>query len=180
MSQKFNHIEDLLLNHRNSIGIHNGVPFIMLIYNPEEEMDCRVKTNNLEDKLKSNGLSVLTIPMNKFIFNQLENKDLLEDVLKYDQMYPKEVRSELKRICTRNLKPFILNQIKNKNPDVVFITRVSSLHPYYRVSNIFTSLEDSLDVVPPFLVFYPGKTIDDKLYFLGEFRSSEYYRAQRI
>ena len=47
LQEKFNQLEDLLLNHRESIGIHNGVPFIMLIYSPENEIECRQKIDNM-------------------------------------------------------------------------------------------------------------------------------------
>lgn len=180
LSQKFDQLEDLLLNHRDSIGIHNGVPFIMLIYNPSEEVDCRKKIKNLEEKLTSKKLGVLTIPINKFIFEHLIGEGILEDVFQYDRESPKEVREELSKRCKQHLRPYILKQIEQNDPDVVFVTNTASLHPYYRVSNLFNSLENDLKMIPPFIVFYPGEIRDEKLYFLGEFESSEYYRALRI
>ncbi len=60
LQEKFDQLEDLLLNHRESIGIHNGVPFIMLIYNPETEIDCRKKIKNLQEKLESKNLKNLS------------------------------------------------------------------------------------------------------------------------
>lgn len=63
LPEKFDQLENLLLNHRESIGIHNGVPFILLIYSPEMEIDCRKKIKNLQEKLESKDLSVLNIQL---------------------------------------------------------------------------------------------------------------------
>ena len=180
LSQNFDYLEELLLHHRESIGVHNGVPFIMLIYEPHEEIECRNKIKSLKEKLNSKGLKILTIPMNKFIFEHLREEGILEEVFEYDRKSPKEIREELYKKCKRYLKPFILKQIEEGSPDVIFVTNVASLHPYYRVSSLFNSLENCLEMIPPFIVFYPGEIRDKKLYFLGEFESSDYYRAQKI
>lgn len=178
LQEKFNQLEDLLLNHRESIGIHNGVPFIMLIYSPENEIECRKKINNIKEKLESKNLNVLNIPINIAIFDYLKKEEILEQLIEFDQDSPKEVREDLFNRCKLFLKDYILNDIQLNSPDVVLVSNVAGLYPYYRVSNLLTSLEKEIKI--PFVIFYPGEVKDDKLYFMGELESNEYYRAQRI
>jgi len=178
LQEKFDQLEDLLLNHRESIGIHNGVPFIMLIYNPEKENECQKKIQNLQEKIESKSLSVLNIAMNLLIFEQLEKSGDLEQIFEFDKDEPKKVREDIFKRCKFFLKDYILNEIDSKIPDIVFVTNVSGLYPYYRVSNLLSSLEKDIRI--PFIVFYPGEMKGDKLYFMGELESNEYYRAQRI
>jgi hypothetical protein len=178
LQNKFDQLEDLLLNHRESIGLHNGVPFLMVIYNPEKELECRKYIQNIKEKLESRSLQVLNIPINLMIFNNLEKEGHLEDIFSYDEDQPLEVRKELSQRCKLALKHFILDKVKEKPSDIVFLTNVAGLYPYYRISNLLTSLEKEISI--PFVVFYPGEIKDDKLYFMGELESNEYYRAQRI
>jgi len=178
LQDKFNQLEDLLLNHRESIGIHNGVPFIMLIYSPENEIECRKKIENIAEKLESKNLNVLSIPINIAIFDYLKKEGILDQIIEFDEDSPKEVREELFNRCKFFLKDYIINNIQSNSPDIVLVTNVAGLYPYYRVSNLLTSLEK--DVKVPFVVFYPGDVKDDKLFFMGEVESNEYYRAQII
>lgn len=178
LQEKFNQLEDLLLNHRESIRIHNGVPFIMLIYSPENEIDCRKKIDNIAEKLESKNLNVLNIPINVAIFDYLKKEGVLDQIIEFDKDSPKEVRKELSNRCKFFLKDYILNEIHLNSPDIVLVTNVAGLYPYYRVSNLLSSLDK--DVKIPFVVFYPGDVKDDKLFFMGEVESDEYYRAQKI
>jgi len=178
LQDKFDQLEDLLINHRDSIGIHNGVPFIMLIYSPERENECRKKIDNLHEKLESNNLKVLNIPVNLFIFNHLKNEKILDQIIEFDKEEPKEVRKDLFNRCKNFFKHDILEKIQEKTPEIVFITNLSGLYPYYRVSNLLNSLEKEIKI--PLVIFYPGEFKDEKLFFLGELESNEYYRAQII
>lgn len=178
LQEKFDQLENLLLNHRETIGIHNGVPFIMLIYSPEEELQCQKYIKNLHEKLESKNNKVLKIPLNTLIFERLKDLGNLEEIFEYDKEVPAEVRKELFKQCQSFFKDYILDQIQKEDPNIVLVTNVSGLYPYYRVSNLLTALEKNVYV--PFVVFYPGEIKDDIMYFMGDLESNEYYRAQRI
>lgn len=180
LQEKFNVLEDMLLSKRETIGVHTGTPFILLIYDPKIQNDCKNEIKNLTEKLSAHNLKVLEISVGKFIFESLEKDDRLEQVFEYERESPEEVKEELTNRCKHYIKDWILEKINAEMPvDVVFLTDVAGLHPYYRVSAILDSLENEIKI--PFIVFYPGmKKENDKLYFLGEYESSEYYRARRI
>ena len=176
LQETFEFLEDLLLNKRESIGLHTGVPFIMLVYDPKKEIECGEEIKNTEEKLISRNLNVLTLPINKFIFEYLKKEGKLEEVFEREKESPVEVREELFNICKYHLKDYVLEKIASIKPDIVFVTNVASFYPYYRVSSMFYTLENDIKV--PFVVFYPGEVKEDgKLYFMGELASSEYYRA---
>src|SRR3972149_9594619 len=124
LQEKFDQLEDLLLNHRESIGIHNGVPFIMLIYSPEMEKDCRKKIKNLQEQLESRNLSILNIPINLAIFDHLKKEGVLEQIMEFDKESPKEVRDDLFKRSRHFLKDYILNDIQKNSPGIVFLTNV--------------------------------------------------------
>ena len=41
LPDKLEELEDLLLNYRDTLAQNTGVPFIRLVYRPDEEVDCR-------------------------------------------------------------------------------------------------------------------------------------------
>jgi hypothetical protein len=179
LQEKFDFLEDLLLSKWESIGIHTGVPFIMLTYEPKMETVCKSARENLKEKLISKNLKVMEISVGKFVFESLKKSKQLSEILEYEKESPEEVREELTKRCKYYMKDWILDKIKKEQPDIIFLTDIASLHPYYRLSAIFTSLEN--DVKMPIVAFYPGEEKENgKLYFLGEYESSEYYRAMRI
>ena len=179
LEKKFDFLEDLLLNKRDTIGIHTGVPFIQLIYDPEGEIECKERRETLREKLISSNLKVLEIPAGKFIFETFKEKEELPHIFEYEKESPKEVRNELTNRCRNYFKDWLLKRIEIENPDIVFLIDIPGLYPYYRLSAIFTSLET--EVKTPLVAFYPGVIKENgKLYFLGERESNEYYRAMRI
>ena len=179
LQEKFDFLEELLMNKREAIGIHTGVPFIMLIYEPKMEMACKNKRENLKKKLISKNLKVMEISVGIFVFESLKESKQLDEIFENEKELPDEVREELTRRCKHGMKGWILDKMKKEQPDIIFLSDVAKLYPYYRVSAIFTSLEN--EVKMPLVAFYPGEEKEDgKLYFLGECESSEYYRAMRI
>lgn len=179
LQEKFNFLEDLLMHKRETIGLHTGVPFIMLIYQTNMETECKNKKRNLMEKLTSRNLKVQEISVSKFIFESLGESKQLDQIFEHEKESQDEVREELTKRCKYYMKEWILNKIEKEKPDIVFLTDIASLYPYYRVSAIFNSLENEVKI--PFVAFYPGEIKEDgKLYFLGEYESSEYYRAMRI
>jgi len=60
--EKFAELEKLLLNQRHTLALHAGVPFVLLIYDPNEERRCREEQAHLMTKLSDAGLVVRQIP----------------------------------------------------------------------------------------------------------------------
>jgi len=182
---KFEELEATLLNdqHRSQLRLHSGVPFIMLVYEPDEERKSRALQTRLRDKLNARELHVIEYELNTFIFEHYAKKNQLEQVFKIDQDPTR--RDELKRMIASVYEKQLVQDIKekaqelNSHPDknIIFLTSVASIYPFARVSNLLTDLENH--VLVPLVVFYPGGEVDGKLSFLNR-EAHIGYRARII
>lgn len=178
---KFNELEDLLLNQRDLIGLHSGVPFVLLVYPPEQERICQGYQENLAEKLRARGVPVLNCELRTFIFDHYEEQGHLEKIFDLDKD-PNE-RDRLRRMVAgvyeKKLVGWVLEKAKTAEPNgVVFLTGVPSLYPFARVSNLLTDLENKVKI--PLVVFYPGRERDGSLYFLDSNEAHTGYRARII
>ena len=73
---KFNELETMLLGQRRLLGLHSGVPFVILVYDPTEERRCRARQIELREKLEFNGIHVIEHELNNFIFDSFLEKPL--------------------------------------------------------------------------------------------------------
>jgi hypothetical protein len=178
---KFNELERMLLEQRRLLGLHSGVPFVILVYDPHEERRCQARQIELWDKLEFNGIHVIEHELNNFIFDYYAQKGQLERIfdLDRDPAHREELRQMIAGVYERELVKRILDGVKDADPDhsVVFLTGVASMYPFARVSNLLTALENRIKV--PLVVFYPGSERDGKLSFLNQ-EPHVGYRARRI
>ena len=178
---KFNELETMLLEQRHLLGLHSGVPFVILIYDPYEERRCRARQIELREKLEFNRVHVIEHELNNFIFDYYANKGQLERIfdLDRDPGRREELRQMIAGVYERELVNQILDGVKDADPEgsVIFLTGVASMYPFARVSNLLTALENRVNV--PLVVFYPGSERNGKLSFLNQ-EPHVGYRARRI
>lgn len=175
---KFNELEDRLLNERDKLDIHIGVPFILLIYPPSMEHECRARQIELKEKLEARGLDVIEHELSTFIFDHYEEEGILDDILRLDRERPDELRRMIAQEYEPKLRDRILETAgKADENSVIFLTRVATMYPFARVSNLLADLENEVHV--PLVVFYPGYEQDGQLSFLG-IEPHVGYRALRI
>ncbi len=183
LQEKFKRLENLLLNDKDTFYIQIGAPFILFVYDPYEEMECRRKTKELYSFLKSKNIKVLEIPLNTFIFKILEDFNSLEDVFEKEKNDMDEFIRGISQIYNQKIKEYILNQIKDKI-EVIFITRIGSILPFYRTSDIVDKLLNYVEI--PTIFFYPGNYIKDyatdeeEILFFGKYSSDSTYRTYPI
>ena len=181
LSAKFNELETMLLEQRHLLGLHSGVPFVILVYDPHEERRCRARQIDLREKLESRGVHVIEHELNNFIFDYYANKGQLEHIFELDRdpVRREELRQMIAGVYEKELRDRILDDVKDAAPNnsVIFLTGVASIYPFARVSNLLTELENRVKV--PLVVFYPGSERDGKLSFLNQ-EPHVGYRARRI
>lgn len=180
LNEKFIELEELLLKRRETIGTHTGVPFILLIYSPEEKKNCQKQFKNLCNKLKDKEVPFENITLSTFIFKAIEQVVSLDEVFNIEKEDPDSLNRELSGIIKEQLINLILDISKNTPDKIIFLTQVSALYPFVRVSNLLTDLENKIK--NPFIVFYPGTQEEENLYFLNirNYSDSSYYRAMKI
>lgn len=177
LKDKFKNLEKMVLEQIHLINQFSGIPFVILIYYPQDQKECYEYIEDLKKKLDNNGKKILQIPIGDFIFNYFEENDQMEEIIEYDKKEPELVRQELSNVCERYFNTHVHSEIEKKTPDIIFFTKVGGLYPYSRLSNILKNLEK---IKIPIIAFYPGKIDNDELYFLNKFKSDDYYRAFRI
>lgn len=181
LSDKFDELESLLLNQRHLLGLHTGVPFILLIYDPSQERACRSHQLHLLDKLQSRGVRVVEHELNTFIFDYYEEEGQLEQIFELDRDPRK--RDDLRRMIASAYENTLVEEIKetldgvDSEKTVIFLTGVASIYPFARISNLLIELENEVNV--PLVVFYPGSEQNGKLSFLNR-EPHVGYRARRI
>lgn len=180
---KFAELEKLLLHHRQTLALHAGVPFVLLIYDPAEERHCREEQAHLTTKLRDAGLAVHEISLETFIFDHYAGLGLLDKAFEKEHTQPEAVYRDL----ARNYRPALARHIVQAaegladQDAVLFLTQVAHLYPFVRVSNLLEDLENQVRL--PLVVFYPGQELDGELRFLGLENADgphTKYRARRI
>ncbi len=180
---KFRELETLLVNSRHTLALHAGVPFVLLIYHPQQERLCREEQEHLATKLQDAGLTVREIPVQAFIFKHYAKIGLLDRLFEKERTSPGDVHRDL----AKNYRPALTKHIVEEaealdgQDAVLFLTEAAHLYPFVRVSNLLEDLENHVKL--PFVVFYPGEELDGELRFLCLENSDgphSKYRARRI
>jgi hypothetical protein len=181
--EKFAELERLLLNHRRTLALHAGVPFVLLIYDPAEERRCREEQAHLMTKLRDADLLVCEIPLETFIFDHYAGIGLLDVIFQKEPTRPGDVYRDLSKNYRPALKQHIIEAADalDEQDAVLFLTQVAHLYPFVRVSNLLHDLENRVKL--PLVIFYPGEELDGELRFLGLENADgphTKYRARRI
>ena len=181
--ENFAELERLLLDDRDTLALHAGVPFVLLIYAPEEERRCREEQAHLATKLADAGITVREIPLETFIFDHYAGIGLLDKIFEKERTQPGDVHRDL----AKNYRPALVRHIAEAagaldgQDAVLFLTRVAHLYPFVRVSNLLLDLENRVRL--PLVIFYPGEELDGELRFLCLENADgphTKYRARRI
>ncbi|MBN1450029.1 MAG: DUF1788 domain-containing protein [Anaerolineales bacterium] len=183
LNEKFAELERLLINQRKTLALHSGVPFVLLIYDPNEENLCQEAQSHLKTKLEDAELVIKEIPVEGFIFEHYKGIGLLDKVFEKEVKNPGDVYRDL----SKNFRPALALRIIEQSEAlegqdaVLFLTQVSHLYPFVRVSNLLNDLENRVKL--PLVIFYPGEELDGELRFLGLENADgphTKYRARRI
>lgn len=105
--EKFRELESLLVNSRHTLALHAGVPFVLLIYDPQQERLCREEQAHLSNKLQDADLTVHEIPVQAFIFDHYARLGLLDRIFEKEQTSPGDVYRDL----AKNYRPALAQHI---------------------------------------------------------------------
>jgi hypothetical protein len=163
---KFKELEYLLLARRDTLALHSGTPFVLLVYDPGEERLCQARRQELAERLESRGLRVYEIGLGAFIFDYYRQKGQLEQLFALERERPQELRRTIAGIYRPELVKRIVGEARDVEDDaIIFLSGVGSLYPFARVCNLLGDLENR--VKQPLVVFYPGSEQDGRLMFLN-------------
>ena len=178
---KFDELEDLLLNYRHQLDQNTGVPFVRLVYRPQQEVRCQQLTQSLARTLKQKGIPVETVSCRGAIFTYYEETGRLEQLFELEATEGNRLNEYITRRAREELSDRLLSAAEHLRDDgVILLTETPFAYPYLSVSAV---LEDCTNCIAPpmaLVVLYPGEVdIDGRLLFLGQ-RPSGYYRTRDL
>ena len=181
LRQKFEELEDLLLHHRRTLAQNTGVPFVRLVYQPDEEVPCRRLRDALARTLKREKIRVETVSCRGIIFAHYEQRQQLDQLFELERTEGERLSVNIAKHARRELTDRLLRAAERLEGDgVIFLTDVAFLYPYLHLSPVLDACTNH--IVPPMalVVFYPGKVdTDNRLLLLGQ-RKSGYYRTRDL
>ena len=74
LQDKFKNLEKMVLEQIHLINQFSGIPFVILIYDPQDQKECYEYIEDIKKKLENNGKKVLQILVGDFVFNYFEGE----------------------------------------------------------------------------------------------------------
>lgn len=181
LPEKFEELERWLLRDRALLPQSTGVPFIRLVYRPEEEADCVRRRELLRRTLEGQGIRVETVSCRDVIFAHYERRGRLEQLLKLEATAEAELAKNIADHASRELTSRLMQAVESLGNDgVILLADVAFLYPYLHLGPI---LDDCTNCIRPpmaLAVFYPGEVnLEGRLMFLGV-RPTSYYRTRDL
>jgi hypothetical protein len=181
LQDKFDELETLLLQHRATLAQNTGVPFLRLVYRPEEEQECRHRRGTLERILVNQAVRVETVTCKGVTFAYYERQGRLDRLFELEQTDPAWLG--------RNIGPHARQEMVNKLLDaaerldgdgIIFLVDTAFAYPYLSLSGVLHDVTNR--IMPPMalVLFYPGEVnVDGELLLLGQ-RPSGTYRTRDL
>lgn len=191
---------DLLSDSGPQISTMRNHNFAILPYRPAEEYRLRAKINGLVQDLKAGGWDVLSIALQKLLFDRLRGlgQEPLDNIIAREKrLYAKaggpnralahlseklsphiDGPEGLAADVARVIAEFLDDASNDAKRTVVFIGRAGALYPFFRTSALLKHIAGKTRNVPVILL-YPGERRDvTALSFMGELAPDRDYRPR--
>jgi len=172
LDKKFEELEELLVSGgAEQIKARRGVPFIVLLYPPDEELQVRSRIDTLKRKLETAGWGIQSFQPEPILFKFLESKGKLKDVFEAERQDPQQLRSKMASdLFVKHLaglgKDFNLKT-------AIFIGRAGGFYPHVNIHSLQEQLVNKVKKTTVF--FIPAIETEGQEYiFLGKVRTQKY------
>jgi len=172
LDKKFKELEELLVSGgAEQIKARRGVPFIILLYPPDEELQVRSRIDTLKRKLETAGWDIQTFQPEPILFKFLESKGKLKDVFEAERQDPQQLRSKMASDLFVN---HLADLGKDFNPrTAIFIRRAGGFYPNVNIHSLQEQLVNKVKKTTVF--FIPAIETEGQEYiFLGKVRTQKY------
>ncbi|MDN2584313.1 DUF1788 domain-containing protein [Aquibium sp. ELW1220] len=168
-------------------GLGNEVPFFICPYPAEEGLSMVEDRLDLVTRITHAGIAVLDLSLYDLSLGILEERGILEQILKIEPDTEKgEIRELLQSVLDpeANLIPKIGEAIEAAPHDVIFLSGVGEVYPYIRSHNVLNNLQSTAKDKPTVL-FFPGSythalATGASLDLFARLHDDKYYRAFNI
>jgi len=150
---------------------------ILLIYPPADEREFRRKYDEVIQELDVRRVPTEVVNLRLLVFEALEEKGLLERVLKLDAEGSADAARSLANLTQREAERRVLTVAERSPEAVIMCTHTAALFPWISYSALLDAVENVVQntlVVP-----FPGTESGPALHFLGV-KDGYNYRAARI
>jgi hypothetical protein len=181
LPEKFEDLERWLLGDRALLAQSTGVPFIRLVYRPDEEADCVRRRGLLRRTLEGRGVKVQTVSCRDVIFAHYERRGRLEQLFQLEATADPELGDNIAGHAAQELTTRLMQAVESLGNDgVIFLTDVAFLYPYLHLGPILDNCTNCIQPPMALAVFYPGEVnLENRLMFLGV-RPTSYYRTRHL
>ncbi len=186
LPEKFEELERWLLRDRALMAQSTGVPFIRLVYRPEEEADCVQRRELLRRTLEGKGVAVEPVSCRDVIFAHYERRGRLEQLFELEATAGAELAENIADHASQELTGRLMQAVellssgRECHDGVVFLTDVAFLYPYLHLGPILDNCTNCIQPPMALAVFYPGEVnLENRLMFLGV-RPTSYYRTRDL
>ncbi len=172
LNSKFKELEGLLVSGgAEQIRARQGVPFITLLYSPEEELEVHSRIDALKRRLETADWNIQSFQPEPILFRFLESKGKLKDVFESERQDPQQLRSKM---AFDLFVKHLAEMGKDFAPKTaIFIRRAGGFYPHV---NIYSLQEQLVNKIKKTTVFFiPATETEGPEYiFLGEVRTQKY------
>ena len=160
-------------------SLNGEIPFWIVSYNPEQEVEIAKAYGGLLKKLERKGVEVLDINLYTVAMQILDDNVGLQEMFDLEkEMSKQEFKEAIQSVLDIQevLMPQIKNLIDSSKAQVYFISGVGKVFPFLRSHNILNNLQNIAKDAPT-VMFFPGKYTGRNLQLFGLLTDDNYYRA---
>jgi len=157
------------------------VPFLRLVYWPEEEIACQRFRDALARTLAREGVTVQTVSCRDVIFTHYEQQGRLDQLFELEQTDGERLSAHIARRARQELTERLVGGAESLGEEgVIFLVDVAFLYPYLQLSPVLEACTNRITPPLALVIFYPGEVdVEGRLLFLGQ-RPSGYYRTRDL
>jgi hypothetical protein len=172
LDKKFNELEDLLISGgAEQIKARRGVPFIVLLYAPDQEIQVRSRIDTLKLKLEKEGWDIKIFQPEPILFKFLKEKGKIEEVFEAERKDPQQLRS---KIASDLFVKELVTLGKDFDPKTaIFIQKAGGFFPHVNIHSFQEQLVNKVNKTTVF--FIPAiETGGQEYIFMGKIRTQKY------
>lgn len=170
-------------------GLGNEVPLFIQPYDPAKEDELRRTVDSVASRLRTKGLTVVTLDLFDLVLEELEENRILQPLIEHEPTFKKEELLETLQNYSdpeTHLVPRLVAKMSGEGTQLALITGSGRVYPFLRTHAILESLQPRMPN-HPVVFFFPGEYVQEPdrgsyLRLFGSAASHEgtynpYYRA---
>lgn len=172
LDTKFQELESLLLmGGHEQARARTGVPFIILLYPLEEEVQVRSKIGTLQKKLEAGGWEIRCFEPEPLLFEFLELIGKSKEAFETERKDPDQLRSNIARDLFIKRLTEMGKEARAKS--AIFIRRAGGFYPHVNIHSLQERLVGGVKMTTVF--FIPAVETEGNHYiFMGKEKTLKY------